>query len=601
MCHYIVLSSWIGDFHITAPTLAPTSMSIIREERSDFDGYLLRRRRRTNSANFCSYWALVLLLLQTNFRISLAFRAPSTPCFLKEQPNRDETSLLMHKSKYNLSKRYSSRLSNDTSLLKNDPRKPNANADGKIVNLIPPAETLAHEIIHNNEPGRVSPSSIISSTAATPDLVTDDNFQGVLETADPTSATSNKNGKQNEKQQQNLPPKIAPAIVPQSPKPPPLIYKSIIVEPDNSPINPKKLLLDVELSTPKTPQQKRQHHQDKKSKQLLLQKLSRAHRSMLANTSTSSRQRFVTGKYPLYVTVQQNPTRKWLGLAESQIYLNGTQIDKSLASYDVFHWLDNEEERKELHGEYELLSLELVAEIHVRRPGYVNILPRRGAGSSLLEDGAGECDSNSLGIRRKRGKGEEGESLIGGLQGGMFDWKKWKFKNGDLAKIVEKDSFFVDDDEDQLDGDRLWVTGFSLTKQRGELHTLDVKTGIMSHVNDKTAKSIKWPNEVASIPTQSTNCEFHKYADVLGRTDDSDNSESDYDGLEDALLVTDGFLVPGKDKGGLYVVKNPGNKAAEQNVCLTDGSEWFYHRCVLLIAHPLNHTSQLWCVSSELI
>ena len=27
--------------------------------------------------------------------------------------------------------------------------------------------------------------------------------------------------------------------------------------------------------------------------------------------------------------------------------------------------------------------------------------------------------------------------------------------------------------------------------------------------------------------------------------------------LDDALLVSDGFLVPGKDHGGLYVVKNP--------------------------------------------
>mmetsp|Transcript_11118 Transcript_11118/g.21615 ORF Transcript_11118/g.21615 Transcript_11118/m.21615 type:complete len:613 (+) Transcript_11118:30-1868(+) len=164
----------------------------------------------------------------------------------------------------------------------------------------------------------------------------------------------------------------------------------------------------------------------------------------------------------------------------------------------------------------------------------------------------------------------------------MFYWKNWKFKNDDLANFVGRDSFFVDDDEDQLDGDRLWVTGFSLTKQRGELHTLDVKTGIMSHVNDKTAKSIKWPNEVASIPMQSTNCEFNKYAEGLGKTDDSYNSESDYNGLADALLVTDGFLVPGKDKGGLYVVKNPGNKAAEQKVCLTDGSEWFYHRAIWL-------------------
>eukprot|EP00957_Ditylum_brightwellii_P015908 1198135-Ditylum_brightwellii.AAC.1 len=64
--------------------------------------------------------------------------------------------------------------------------------------------------------------------------------------------------------------------------------------------------------------------------------------------------------------------------------------------------------------------------------------------------------------------------------------------------------------------------------------------------------------------------------------------------LDDALLVTDGFLVPGKDKGGLYVVRNPGNKDLEWAISLTgsapvperavggakerDGMDnWFYH------------------------
>ena len=51
--------------------------------------------------------------------------------------------------------------------------------------------------------------------------------------------------------------------------------------------------------------------------------LSRTHQSLLSKTSHMRRQRFVTGKYPLYVEVRQNPTKKWLGLAESRIYLNG--------------------------------------------------------------------------------------------------------------------------------------------------------------------------------------------------------------------------------------------------------------------------------------
>ena len=213
-------------------------------------------------------------------------------------------------------------------------------------------------------------------------------------------------------------------------------------------------------------------HQRRVSSKSSLSRISKAHQSMMAKTSNMRRQRFVTGKYPLYVTVKQNPTKKWLGLAESQISLNGTNIEKSLASYDIFHWLD-ENERRELHGDYELLSMELLAEIHVKKPGYVNILPKSGAGSSLTSPP-------------------------------LFDWKSWKLRdsmNGDMQQTFPS---FDDDDEEDL-SERLWVTGFSLTKNRGELHTLDVETGTMSYVNEMTARAIKWPNEVASIPRQQYN------------------------------------------------------------------------------------------------
>ena len=43
-------------------------------------------------------------------------------------------------------------------------------------------------------------------------------------------------------------------------------------------------------------------------------------------------------------------------------------IEKSLASYDIFNWLDDNE-RRELHRDYEFLSLQLLAEIHVKKPG----------------------------------------------------------------------------------------------------------------------------------------------------------------------------------------------------------------------------------------
>jgi hypothetical protein len=293
-----------------------------------------------------------------------------------------------------------------------------------------------------------------------------------------------------------------------------------------------------------------------------LARLSKAHHSMMAKTSNMRRQRFVTGKYPLYVSVKQNPTKKWLGYAESQIYLNGTSIEKSLASYDIFHWLDDKE-REELHGDYEFLSLELLAEIHVKKPGYVNILPKGGAGRSL----------------------NPSEMQRGGSNGGVFgQWKSWKLRNDDiLASKQNKIDIDNNDESTNLGGERLWVTGFSLTNQRGEMHTLDVKSGVMSTVNDRTARAIKWPNEVLSIPRHlyTNNLRSH-LADDIGNTNRR---------LDDALLVTDGFLVPGKDKGGLYVVRKPGNDRSEWIDSLTGitnlqgatinvggGGDWFYHR-----------------------
>ena len=300
-----------------------------------------------------------------------------------------------------------------------------------------------------------------------------------------------------------------------------------------------------------------------------LARLSKAHHSMMAKTSNMRRQRFVTGKYPLYVSVKQNPTKKWLGYAESQIYLNGTSIEKSLASYDIFHWLDDKE-REELHGDYEFLSLELLAEIHVKKPGYVNILPKEGAGRSLNQ-------SELLHRGGKDGRGS-GKGVFG-------QWINWKLRNDDDKTAAKQIQIGNTNESTSSNGERLWVTGFSLTKQRGELHTLDITSGVMSSVNDRTARAIKWPNEVQSIPRQ------------LYANDQSHHLMNDYSGstkrlIDDALLVTDGFLVPGKDKGGLYVVRRPGNARSEWIDCLTGitnlqdvtinvgggGGDWFYHR-----------------------
>ena len=127
------------------------------------------------------------------------------------------------------------------------------------------------------------------------------------------------------------------------------------------------------------------------------------------------------------------------------------------------------------------------------------------------------------------------------------------------------------------------MTGFSLTNHRGEIHTLDVASGVMSNANDRTSRAIRWPNEVTSVPRRL-------YANSRTGAGDDDDDDDDEEGLEDALLVTDGFLVPGKEKGGLYVVRNPGNGIYEWMDCLTGTTnlqgapinagegDWFYHR-----------------------
>ena len=303
-------------------------------------------------------------------------------------------------------------------------------------------------------------------------------------------------------------------------------------------------------------------------------RLSKAHQSLMARSSSMRRQRFVTGRYPLTVSVVRNPTRRWMGLAESHVYLNGTSIEKSLASYDAFLWHEDDE-RRELHTDYEFLSLELLAEIRVKRPGYVNILPTGGVGTSFQTMG------NT--IDAHHGGGAFGRT-----------WQSWKMRsnsNSNSNNAASPSMSNIKDDETHVVGntkERLWVTGFSLTNQRGELYALDVGSGVMSNANDRTARAIKWPNEVTSVPK-------HLYVNHHHNTDDTGSVKEEEVELEDALLVTDGFLVPGKDKGGLYVVRNPGNGISEWSDCLTgttnlrgapidaDGEksgDWFYHKAM---------------------
>jgi hypothetical protein len=275
---------------------------------------------------------------------------------------------------------------------------------------------------------------------------------------------------------------------------------------------------------------------------------------------TNDRQRFVTGKYPLIVTMEENPTQKWLNLGRRgtndatstslSMLVNDTKLDKSLASYDRFQWMDDEE-REFLHERYATVSMELLAEIHMVKPGYLQVLSSDGAGSSA----AAVRNADTTTTRWNR---------FGGKNDGLYqEFEELQLKEGP-------------DDRDQLCyRDRLWVTGFSLAGRKGIVKSMDVRTGQIESANARSEAMTLWPNEVNSVPSEL----IPKLVSKDSQPQSSSSSSSFK--VEDALLVSDGFLVPGKDRGGIYIVKNPGNPNSEWTVCLTDlleGDRWFYHR-----------------------
>ena len=268
------------------------------------------------------------------------------------------------------------------------------------------------------------------------------------------------------------------------------------------------------------------------------QGLSRFHQSILSRSP--NRQRLVTGKDPLRITVEDNPTRRWLGLgrdetaATAHLLVNGTTVERSAASFDRFQWVDDDE-RQELHERYAMVSIELIAEVHIKKPGYVNVLPSNSAGSTAA-------------LRRAVDKSTA-----------------WNRYTGNSVLLDELEG-------NKRNKDRLWVSGFSLASQKGYLHSIDAETGHIDSVSSRTRTSILWPNEANSVPLTRN----------LMKNFAGENVKLIEDAHDDALLVSDGFLVPGKNKGGIYVIKNPGDSGTEWTSCLAGGSTkhhaWFYHR-----------------------
>jgi hypothetical protein len=308
--------------------------------------------------------------------------------------------------------------------------------------------------------------------------------------------------------------------------------------------------------------------------------LSKFHRSIL--TRTADRQRFVTGRYPLTIQITENPIRKWLhqlgrrgesAPALTELLVNGTVPARSLASFGRFQWLD-EEERTELHSVHNMVCIELLAEIHTERPGYLHILAANGAGSSATT------------YRQQVELSQSSRPLPTGA-----GWNRWKRAPPFLAAELQ------DLEEEEFHRDRLWVTGFSLAGRQGLVKSVDatVTGSVINSVNPRTGQAMLWPNEVHPVPANmlqtvgvvakvasstSTSSPEHSHDNILSpATPSHTGSQQQY---QDALLVCDGFLVPGKDRGGIYVVKNPGNPQTEWTVSLTAAAgtndRWFYHR-----------------------
>jgi len=253
---------------------------------------------------------------------------------------------------------------------------------------------------------------------------------------------------------------------------------------------------------------------------------------------SNRRQRFVTGRYPLVIDVKENPTLKWLNLgrigqntANTHLLVNDTTVDRSLASYDRFQWIDDED-RAALQSRYTTLSLELLAEVNIPKPGYLNILPADGPGASATE-------ARTLKSTTRWNPGRH-SALYQELE--QIQW------NAPYR-------------------DRLWVTGFTLTRRKGLVQSVDAESGHIDSVNERSEAMALWPNEVNHVPKS-----------LITKA----GSRPQQGDIDDALLVSDGFLVPGKDRGGIYIIKNPSNPNSEWTACLTDpkGDNWFYHRAV---------------------
>ena len=107
---------------------------------------------------------------------------------------------------------------------------------------------------------------------------------------------------------------------------------------------------------------------------------------------------------------------------------------------------------------------------------------------------------------------------------------------------------------------RLWITSFGMARAGGVVG-LDL-TGKLPALRLKT--ELAWPNAVEHVPEDFLAPLFGEGFNVTA-----------------SLLIADGFLVPGKTDGGVFLVRNPGSREElSARLTRTDDSRWFYHRAI---------------------
>jgi hypothetical protein len=338
--------------------------------------------------------------------------------------------------------------------------------------------------------------------------------------------------------------------------------------------------------------------------------LSKFHRSILRR-SGMDRQRFVTGRYPIVLSFRKNPTRKWLNIrttnlpsstnrlkkndkpnynmkhimAETEVYVNGTLASQSLASLDRLYWYDDHE-RRILQQDYSMISMELLAEIHVDRPGYVNIMSSRGGGrraamshkirQQQLQNG-NRWTIQAMNLLKSYNEGHS--KLLSNYYSQSTASLIRPQQDNQHSRFIEMIEGLTS--TTTTDEDRLWVTGFTLTGRQGSITAIDCEQCLIQPLNERSKSTMLWPNEVQEVPSNLLNHENNQHVKSKSNSSPQHPLTSEWmSPYQDAILVCDGFLVPTKDRGGIYIVKNPGHET-EWTLSLTKpGDRWFYHRAV---------------------